>query len=105
MIKLSLADCPLPEVGPPPAGHNGPPPDASPAGEQLRNLVARLERLDGEASAINEDKAEVYREAKGAGLDPAIIRQLLRLRKQDPSVRIERNATLSTYMRALGMEE
>lgn len=106
MIKLSLEGCPMPEVGPAGRGHNNPPPDdlVSAASDQLRNGVARLERLEGEIDALNDDKREVYRELKASGLDPAVIRQVLRLRKQDPNVRTERNEAISAYMRALGME-
>ncbi|PWR23378.1 DUF2312 domain-containing protein [Zavarzinia compransoris] len=104
-IKFDLKDYPAPLVGAPPRGHNNPPPDASfGLGESLRQMVARIERLDGEIDALNDDKREVYKEAKAQGLDPTIVRQVIRLRREDGGVRRERNETLEIYMRALGME-
>lgn len=71
---------------------------------QLRQIVERIERLEEEGKAINQDKADVYGEAKGLGYDTKAIKTIVRLRRKDPNQRIEEETILQTYMAALGME-
>jgi uncharacterized protein (UPF0335 family) len=73
------------------------------AAERLRQIVARIERLEEEKKALAEDIKEVYAEAKGAGFDTKIIRQIIRLRKVEEADRQEQEALLDLYMQALGM--
>lgn len=73
------------------------------AGERLRSIVERIERLEEEKAALATDIREVYAEAKGSGYDTKTIRQIVKLRKMDTSDRQEQEAILDTYMRALGM--
>lgn len=71
------------------------------ADDALLSTVERVERLEEEKKALADDIKEVYSEAKGTGFDTAIIRQLIRLRKMDPSDRKENSALLDTYETAL----
>jgi|TARA_Y100000588_G_scaffold32033_1_gene31369 uncharacterized protein (UPF0335 family) len=73
------------------------------AGERLKSLIERIERLEEEKAALAEDIREVYSEAKGSGFEIKIMRQIVRLRKLDSSDRQEQEAILDTYMAALGM--
>jgi uncharacterized protein (UPF0335 family) len=73
------------------------------AGEQLRAFVERIERLEEEKKAIADDIKEVYAEAKGTGFDTKVLRQVVRIRKQDRNERMEQEAILDLYMHALGM--
>lgn len=73
------------------------------AGEQLRQFVARIERLEEEKAALAADIREVYAEAKGNGFDTKVLRQVVRLRKIDAAERQEFEAVLELYMEALGM--
>lgn len=70
---------------------------------QLKAFIERLERMESEKEAIASDIKEIYAEAKGTGFDTKIIREVIRIRKQDPNERSEREAILDTYLRALGM--
>ena len=70
---------------------------------QLKAIVERVEKLEEEKAAIAEDIKEVFAEAKGAGFDTKILKQVLALRKKDASKRAEEQALLSVYMDALGM--
>ena len=74
------------------------------AGDRLRTIIERIERLEDEKKALSDDIREVYSEAKGAGFDIKIIRQIVRLRKMDASDRSEMEQVLDVYKRALGME-
>ena len=72
-------------------------------GDRLRAFIERIERLEEERVALNDDIREVYAEAKSTGFDPKIMRQLVRLRKMEPSDREEQAYLLDTYKAALGM--
>lgn len=71
--------------------------------DQLRAFIERIERLEEEKKAIADDIKEVYAEAKGNGFDTKVMRQVIRIRKQDRNERLEQEAILDTYMHALGM--
>lgn len=71
--------------------------------QQLRAFVERIERLEDEKKAIADDIKEVYAEAKGMGYDTKVLRQVIRIRKQDQHARAEQEAILDTYLHALGM--
>jgi len=71
--------------------------------EQLKSIVERVERLEEEKTATNEDIKQVYAEAKGNGFDAKALRTIIRLRKMDPDERREQETILDTYMHALGM--
>lgn len=73
------------------------------AAGQLRAFLERIERLEEEKKTIAEDIRDVYAEAKGTGYDSKILRQLVRLRKQDQAEREEAEALLDLYKSALGM--
>lgn len=74
------------------------------AGDQLRAIIERVERLDEEITALNTDKRDVYAEAKGNGFDTKVIKHIVRVRKQDHSERMEFESILDIYMAALGMD-
>jgi uncharacterized protein (UPF0335 family) len=74
------------------------------AQDQLRAFVERIERMEEEKKAIAEDIKEIYSEAKGNGFDTKVLRQVIRIRKQDHSERMEQEAILDLYMAALGMQ-
>jgi uncharacterized protein (UPF0335 family) len=76
---------------------------ASIARDQLRAIVERIEKLEEEKAAIAGDIKEVYAEAKGNGYDTKVLRQVVRLRKQDSAERQETEALLDLYLHALGM--
>ncbi len=73
------------------------------AADQLRSVIERIERLEEEMAAIANDIKEVYAEAKGNGYDTKILRQIVRIRKQDKAERQEQEAILEVYLSALGM--
>jgi len=74
------------------------------AGNRLKSFIERIERLEEEKKALAEDIKEVFSEAKGAGFDVKIMRQLIRMRRLDDDDRDEQEALLDTYMRAIGMK-
>jgi len=73
------------------------------AQDQLRAFIDRIERMEAEKQAIADDIKEIYAEAKGNGFDTKVLRQIVRIRKQDAAERMEQEALLDLYMAALGM--
>jgi uncharacterized protein (UPF0335 family) len=73
------------------------------AADRLRSLVERIERLEEERKALGGDIRDIYAEAKSAGFDVKVLRQLIRLRRQEPADIEEQETLLDVYRRALGM--
>jgi uncharacterized protein (UPF0335 family) len=71
------------------------------AGAQLRAFVERIEGLDEEIKALTEDKKDIYAEAKGQGFDVKILREVIRIRKQDQKELDEHATLLDVYLHAL----
>ncbi|WP_460451709.1 DUF2312 domain-containing protein [Alsobacter sp. SYSU BS001988] len=74
-------------------------------GARIRSFVERIEQLDAELQELNEAKKEVFSEAKGEGFDVKILKEIIKLRKQDQEERDERDSLLDTYMRAMDAAE
>ena len=75
--------------------------DVTIPGGKIRSFVERVENIDGELQELNEQKKEVFSEAKGEGFDVKILREIIKLRKQDQDERDERESLLDLYMRAM----
>ncbi len=73
------------------------------AADRLRSLVERIERLDEERKALGNDIRDIFAEAKSAGFDVKVLRQLIRIRKQEPAEVQEQESLLDVYRHALGM--
>jgi uncharacterized protein (UPF0335 family) len=73
------------------------------AAGELRQFIERVERLEEEKAALQEDISSVMAELKGRGYDVKAVRAILKLRKQDPDERQEAEAILELYLNALGM--
>ena len=74
-------------------------------GDRVCAFVERVERIDEEIKALNEGKKEVFAEAKGEGFDVKVLREILRLRKQDKNERDEQESLLDLYLRAMDSAE
>jgi uncharacterized protein (UPF0335 family) len=73
------------------------------AGDRLRSIIDRIERLEEERKALGSDIKDIYSEAKSAGFDVKVLRQLIRIRKQEPAEIEEQETLLDVYRRAIGM--
>ncbi|MBB4199514.1 uncharacterized protein (UPF0335 family) [Rhodoblastus sphagnicola] len=75
------------------------------AGERIRTIVERIEHIEEEIKALNEGKKEIFQEAKGEGYDVKVIKEIIRLRKQDKDERDEHETLLDVYLRAMESSE
>ena len=80
-------------------------PDITIPGGRIRSFVERIEHLDAELQELNEQKKEVFLEAKAEGIDVKILKEIIKLRKQDKEERDERDTLLDLYMRAMETAE
>ena len=58
-------------------------------GNRILSFIERIEHIDEELKALSEGKKEVFSEAKGEGFDVKVLKEILRLRKQDQDQRDE----------------
>ena len=70
-------------------------------GNQLRAIVERIENIEEEIKELTEAKKEVYLEAKGNGFDAKILREVIRVRKQDQKERDEQETLVEVYLQAI----
>lgn len=73
------------------------------AGDRLRSIIERVERMEEEKKALSDDIKDIFLEAKSAGFDVVVLRQLIRQRKKEPAEVEEQESLLDLYKRALGM--
>lgn len=73
------------------------------AGQEIKQFIERVERLEQEKADIAEGIKEVFAEIKGRGLDLKAIRTIIRERKADPNDVAEQEAIISLYKSALGI--
>lgn len=72
-------------------------------GQELKQFIERVERLEQEKAEVAEQIKEVFAEVKGRGFDVKAIRTVIRERKQDPNDVAEQEAIIDMYKSALGM--
>jgi uncharacterized protein (UPF0335 family) len=70
-------------------------------GNRILSFIERIEHVEEEIKALNEDKKEVFAEAKGEGFDVKVLKEILRLRKQDQDERDEQESLLDLYLKAM----
>ena len=70
-------------------------------GNQLRAIVERIEQVEDEIKDLTEAKKEIYAEAKSNGFDVKVLREVIRVRKQDQKERDEHETLLDIYMSAI----
>lgn len=73
------------------------------ASDELRLLIERVERVEEEIKAAQDDRKEVYAEAKSRGFCTKTMKRIVRERKKQDHVRREEEAMFDLYKAALGM--
>ena len=73
------------------------------SGEQLRQYISRIEKLEEEKRDIADNIRDAFADAKSNGFDPKVMRQLLKIRKVDSQELEEQETILDIYKHAMGM--
>ncbi|MGV2976481.1 GapR family DNA-binding domain-containing protein [Roseibium alexandrii] len=87
-------------------------PNASKAGsntqelarDKLRNMMAEIERLEAEKKVISDDISEIFKAAKAEGLDPDIMKLVLKRQKMTRQERENQELQLGLYESTLGLD-
>lgn len=69
--------------------------------EKVRSYVRRALNLEGDMDDLKADLKELYKEAKGDGFDPAILRKVVARARKDPAKLAEEEALIETYEAAI----
>lgn len=72
------------------------------AADALRQFIERVERLEEEKKALQDDIKDVYSQAKSQGFDTRILRKIVALRRKDRQEREEEEQLLDLYLAAIG---
>jgi len=71
------------------------------AGDRIRSFIERIEQIETELKELTGAKKEIFSEAKSEGFDVKVLKEILKLRKQDQDERDEHETLLDVYMRAM----
>jgi len=75
------------------------------AAKDLTSVIERIERLEDEKKQIASDISDIYKETKGRGYDAAALKEIVKIRREDPSKREARETMVDMYMRAINRWE
>ncbi len=67
----------------------------------IKQVVAQIEHLEERKTEILQEMSDVFREAKNEGLDVAVLKQLIKLRKKKKEQVEEEEALLEVYRKVL----
>jgi uncharacterized protein (UPF0335 family) len=79
----------------PTTGHN--------SNEQLKAVLARINRLEDEKKQTSDDIRDIYAEAAGNGFNPKALRSIVREQRADAKKAAELQSDIDAYKAALGM--
>lgn len=68
---------------------------------KLQSFVRRIESVEDEIKALNDDKSEIYKEARGDGFDVKILRKVVAARRMDAEERRAQGETFELYWEAI----
>lgn len=68
------------------------------APEMLRSYVSRIENIEKEIKTHNEDKRDIYAEAKSRGFDVPALKAVIAYRRKDQSDAKEHDTLFRTYL-------
>lgn len=71
-------------------------------GQCIKSIIERVERVEAEIKDRQDDRKEIYAEAKGDGLDVPVIKAFVAIRKKDPNKVAEFDAVFEMYEAAMG---
>lgn len=78
----------------------------APAGfakEQLKSFIERVENRDEVIKDANDDKKDIFAEARANGFDVKALKAIIKIRKEDADKRKELGAIVDLYAQALGI--
>jgi uncharacterized protein (UPF0335 family) len=65
---------------------------------KLKNAIDRIQQLEGSIKGFNGEKSEIYKELKGSGYDPKVVRKVLAILRKGAEAHDEEEATIQAYL-------
>jgi uncharacterized protein (UPF0335 family) len=75
------------------------------AAKDVVSIIERIERLEEEKKQIASDISDIYKESKGRGYDATALKEIIKIRREDPDKREARESMVDVYMRAINRWE
>lgn len=72
--------------------------------DQIKSIVERIERVNEDIKALNDDKRDIFAEAKSNGFDTKALKIVIQRRAKDPDELSQLEGIVETYEAALGTE-
>lgn len=69
----------------------------------VRQFIERIEHIHAERDHLAREISDVYAEVKASGIDTKAIKEVIKLRKKDPSALQREQALVDAYLRASGV--
>lgn len=69
----------------------------------VKQYLDRIERLGEEVDGLKSDIKDLFTEAKSQGLDPKLMKKVLKVRKQGISKHVQESDELDLYLAADGL--
>jgi uncharacterized protein (UPF0335 family) len=71
------------------------------AAKDVISIIERIERLEEEKKQIASDISDIYKESKGRGYDASALKEIIKMRREDPDKREARESMVDVYLRAI----
>lgn len=71
--------------------------------ERLRSYIERIEHIEDERKALQNDIKEIFDEVKAANFDVKAVKTLLKIRAKDPNEQAQEDFIVQAYRKALGI--
>ena len=75
------------------------------AAQDVISIIERIERLVEEKQQLSSDISDIYKETKGRGYDVTALKEIVKMRREDPSKREARESMVDVYLRAISRWE
>lgn len=69
--------------------------------KDLIRIIERIERLEEEKKQLSADISDIYKESKGRGYDAPALKEIIKMRREDPAKREARDTMVDVYIRAI----
>ena len=65
---------------------------------KLKNAVQRLQSIDDQIKEMNTEKSDIYKELKGTGYNPKVVRKVLSILRRGTAKHEEEEAEIQSYL-------
>lgn len=67
------------------------------ASEAVKELVKRIEYTESQINSLNDERKDIYAEAKARGFNVKILKAVIKRRRMDPAEKFQQDELLALY--------